>query len=738
MAIFNISFFITSAIALFLGFFVYSKNPRSNLHKSWLFLSTTTALFCFFYQLHLSASTHGLAVLWSKLLALGAVPTSFSFLLFVANLSRNVNKARIFIRFSLLGMIFFLWSVVFTDLFFKGVEPNDFFEYYAVAGKLFPLYIAYYLVNVAVSYWLAFDRLHQSITAVERSTIKATIFASLVGFGAGGCTFAPMYNLPALSFLTILMPIYPIIFSLAILRGRFLDIEVMIKRTAVFAGLFAFSYGVFAIFTFVGQALFERYFGWNRWTSMAPTICIIVITFQPLRNFLIKITDKYLFQKDFNPVELLKLFSRDILTELDLNKIVQGTKEIINNTIHPEYFSIYLYDTTKRHYMAHGETPHHDLEDGSKLIDALNQSDKPILIEGNRAKNHVAQNDVREEMKRLKMVLALPLKHKNSLLGFMLFGKKKSDEEYSQLDVEILSNLAIGETIAVANAQANEELAKIKTLENLGAMADSMSHQVNNRFHTITMLLGDLDDYIHYMYEEKFDSQSTEERFKSFQEIVQKAHRDIKDAVANAERGGVIAKAMLLKTRYDKFDDEEVDISKALELGLVFVSFKHKQEFKTITIKEHIEPALPKVYGKLAILQDIFANPVDNAVEAILIKKEGDKTNTEEGKIDVYVNHDRARDWITIRIEDNGNGMTPKELESVNSFVPYFTTKGSSSKKSGFGAGIHALAHFVIKILEGKLWYESTKGVGTVCHIEFPARREKPKPIEETGSQKGT
>lgn len=68
--------------------------------------------------------------------------------------------------------------------------------------------------------------------------------------------------------------------------------------------------------------------------------------------------------------------------------------------------------------------------------------------------------------------------------------------------------------------------------------------------------------------------------------------------------------------------------------------------------------------------------------------------------------------YCRVSIEDQGKGIEPAIAERI--FIPYFTTK-----KSGSGLGL-AIAKQGIEQMKGKLWFETTPGVGTTFYIELP------------------
>ena len=70
---------------------------------------------------------------------------------------------------------------------------------------------------------------------------------------------------------------------------------------------------------------------------------------------------------------------------------------------------------------------------------------------------------------------------------------------------------------------------------------------------------------------------------------------------------------------------------------------------------------------------------------------------------------------LTVKIKDTGSGIDEKIKEKL--FTPGFTTK-----KSGIGSGLGlAISQKIVEKHNGKIYFESQKGVGTEFVIEIPS-----------------
>lgn len=102
-------------------------------------------------------------------------------------------------------------------------------------------------------------------------------------------------------------------------------------------------------------------------------------------------------------------------------------------------------------------------------------------------------------------------------------------------------------------------------------------------------------------------------------------------------------------------------------------------------------------------LKQVLINILKNAVEA----KDGSK---EKSIIEVVVK-DLGKD-VSIKIKDNGIGMTKEELDKVGQM--FFTTK-----KKGTGLGT-CLSKEIVKLHNGNITYTSKKGEWTLVNITLP------------------
>ena len=150
-----------------------------------------------------------------------------------------------------------------------------------------------------------------------------------------------------------------------------------------------------------------------------------------------------------------------------------------------------------------------------------------------------------------------------------------------------------------------------------------------------------------------------------------------------------------------KIEKEELDLVMLLEeLDSALKPLFHERKIATNYNIPYEELYMEADYSRL---KQVLLNIFKNAVEA----KDGSK---EKSIIEVVVK-DLGKD-VSIKIKDNGIGMTKEELDKVGQM--FFTTK-----KKGTGLGT-CLSKEIIKLHDGNITYSSKKNEWTEVNITLP------------------
>jgi signal transduction histidine kinase len=127
-----------------------------------------------------------------------------------------------------------------------------------------------------------------------------------------------------------------------------------------------------------------------------------------------------------------------------------------------------------------------------------------------------------------------------------------------------------------------------------------------------------------------------------------------------------------------------------------------------------LAPALPRCFVDPPQLNAAILNLVVNARDAM--------PDGGDIRISTALVHSRGRsdrDYIRVRVRDNGAGMAPDVLARI--FDPFFTTKGDR----GTGLGIPQVQAMMNRV-HGHVTVDSKVGKGTTFDLFFPAQADPP------------
>lgn len=696
MNIYAITSLIGSTSALALGIFVYFKDRENQVNKAFGLLSLAIFMWVFscFRESSLSPDAKEAALLWDIYLYTGAAFAPVLFLRF--NLIAVGKKAKfsVIIAYVFAAIFFILNLVPNLRLFYiKDVIRRYPFRFIAVPGPLWYLYILYYTLCTSQAFYYLNIGLKNSYGA-KRNQIKYLLLSCLIIFIAATMYLFLVFNVKTPPLDNILVACYSIVTAYSIVRHQLMDIEVVIKKTVVFASLLAFVFGVFITVAYlVGQL-----FGGGRLLSYAITSLIIVLFHRSLETWLINATDKFLFQKKYEYKEILKAFIDEVITVLNLDEVVNSTLKLLDQTLHPYTASIFILNKAEDKYQLYNA---YGLEDKnmtfapeSKLTAFLKRTHNPAAIK--QINGIVGVNpEIASEMSKLKAVVVLPLMLHNDLIGFISLGRKKSDEEYTKDDLDVLLDLARTESIAVGNAQLLTEAAQAERRAAIGTMAAGIHHEIGNPLNIINtkiqLFLTSVDRGFY--------------KGKPKEEILQECKNILNETINQSSRIADITRRLSNFAKPSKeFKPELLSIFQEIDEALFMAG--HELELEKIKINKEISSESFKMRADRHDLQQVFFNIIRNAGQAI----EGEGTIT----IRVLSTQDNK---IRIEIEDTGKGISEDKQHRI--FEPFFTTKGTR----GTGLGLSIVRQLVWRN-KGEISFRSQGGVGTTFILEFPKATE--------------
>jgi signal transduction histidine kinase len=119
---------------------------------------------------------------------------------------------------------------------------------------------------------------------------------------------------------------------------------------------------------------------------------------------------------------------------------------------------------------------------------------------------------------------------------------------------------------------------------------------------------------------------------------------------------------------------------------------RSKARAKSAAVAIDVEPGLPRVRGFAGELNQIWANLIDNALDAV----------PDSGRVEVLANREGQR--VAVRVVDNGSGIPAEIRERI--FDPFFSTKPVGQ---GTGLGLD-ITRRLVRHNDGEISVESQPG----------------------------
>jgi signal transduction histidine kinase len=322
----------------------------------------------------------------------------------------------------------------------------------------------------------------------------------------------------------------------------------------------------------------------------------------------------------------------------------------------------------------------------------------------------------RDVFDTLEVELLVPILYGVDLLGVIAVGRKLSGDRLAADDRLLLRTLANQSSIAIENAKAFDEIAKLnETLEarveertaelrdtqaqlvqaekmkSLGQLVAGVAHELNNPIGFVHANLQLLDEFIGKLLT---PGRSPEQTAKSREAIAKLLVRSRE----GTERVKKIVQDLRTFSRMDQADLQDANLNEEIERTLTLM----EPRFKNAIQVERDLGNLPRVRCYPGQLNQVFLNLLMNSCDAL----------GKKGKIRIRTR--RSSGGVRLEFHDDGPGI-PAEIQP-QIFDPFFTTK-----PVGVGTGLGlSISHGIIARHGGRIALESEPGRGTTFVIELP------------------
>lgn len=690
-----ISSLATSFTTLALALFVFLKNKKRPLNRTFALYTVSIGVWSYGFYRMITASNIEQGLFWSRALHIGAlfIPTLFLHFVLIM-IERAKKQKKIIIATYIISFIFLLLCP--TKFFVSTPVPKDVFRYFVNPGPLYWAYPAFFFSCIVYTHYELF-RAYRKSRGLKKNQIKYLLLAYWLGYTGGATAFFPLFNIHMPSFGLYTIPACMIMIAWIIIRYQLLDITFVFRQMMVSA-----AYALILAIVFLPVIFLVR----NSFFYLGITVTILILTAPYIYTLLAKhffsIVDILVFKKKYSYTDKLDKFIEDMI-------LIHEQKDLFKNTINnlaailgTNKVAILTLDHIHNDYIIRAKTEMEDVENFTIAADnALIQwlkKHKDVFIR-EEADKLLSREDtavINNILNSLEATMCIPTMLKEDLVGIITLGEKSSGQMYSHIDTSILHRLGTQFAIVLDYKRVEAELRKKSEYEAVGKMAMEISHETRN-------LLVPVKTFMQMLPEKLNDP----EFMGSFRQI---ADTNI-DAMARKTED-----ILFFTERKLPAFIKDADVNKVLNNVVYGLQEKIKKE--NITVVKELN-SLPPVMADRNLLLHIFTNLIVNALDAMKGREGKIRIRSQIHSAPTGQMQEISSRWIRVEVKDDGPGIPPEIKEKV--FDAFVTTKsgGGSLQKHGAGLGL-AVVKRAVDDHHGIISVDSKINKGTTFVIDLP------------------
>jgi signal transduction histidine kinase len=515
------------------------------------------------------------------------------------------------------------------------------------------------------------------------------------------------YGLVAEEVILLFSAIIPVAFAISIVKYHILDIDLILKRSVVYALATGSLLVIYAAIVGVAAGLVTTVTVEFSILISGFAAVVVALLFEPVRVRVQRFVDKKFFRVQYNFREAQRKFVEEIKLCVDVRQLASLIVDRTNEIIPLERIAFFALEQPGNRLKLLEHVGYDLLESRTVRFEVeklRSRLDQPVGIEGMIESGVAFEAADRAVFQRWGMALVFPLiSEDRSALGFLVLGEKKSGSRFAVEDVDLLQSvtaqaalmmerIALQQKLLIEHAEAQrlEELNRLKSY-----FVSSVSHDLKTPLTSIRMFAEMLQR------RKKLGTKQTHESLEIIVGESERLSRLISNVLdfAKIERG------------VKEYQFGEVSLNDIVSHVLRTMQYQFKMAKCTVRVKLCRHETL--VRADADAVAEVVINLLTNAIKYSGAKKR------------ISVSTEQADGLVSVRVSDNGIGVSQEQFDNI--FEPFFRVRtGETQRVGGVGLGLAIVKH-VMDAHGGKIEVESTPGIGSAFTLVFPVGGEHSK-----------
>ena len=278
--------------------------------------------------------------------------------------------------------------------------------------------------------------------------------------------------LPGADTVLFLLLLWPATLAYVIIKHRFMDIDVIVKRGVAYAMMSGFVVAAyFLLVVGVGKLVLYLTGSTNQLVTIIATL-IIAAVFNPVKNRIRLFVDRRFYPSRFLYREAIRQFNHQLRNVVDLQKLLDLLQGFFTETMRIRPSLIFWKDTPEpRFVLRDANNPSARVShrivftEQDAVLQKLRKQQGLVDLTELTARSEEIPPEEWQRWRALQTELVLPLLKKDELVGFITLGLKEDEEPYYKEDLDLLATLNDQVNMTLENALLTEELREQERLK---------------------------------------------------------------------------------------------------------------------------------------------------------------------------------------------------------------------------------------------------------------------------------
>ena len=713
---------------LFLGYVSYRSNPKNLTNRLLAIMTLIIAIWIAFNYQSLHASTEATTLFWIRAVMGITTPLGPILYLFLKSFPDGKYKiAKIKLNLIVISM-----AVVFA----VSVSPLTFPAVSTANGTIIPtlgwgiLLYALYAFGFALAGFTSIINKYKTAHGLVKIQLKYLILGVILTFAlqlitnllsvmlgySGAVAFGPLSSLFLVGSI-----------SYAVVKHQLLDIRFVLARTISYSLLTFIIIGFYTISLFlIGRIFVPESFSSGQLVLSILLAIVTAYTFQPLKTFLERVTDRIFYHDNYSSQELIATVTKILASEIEIRILSSSLLKELYQSLKISKATLVVVRGKSQIFaqnypleMEKSEVP--DLND---LVALSQLSPKLYIFET------LIENTTKKILREKKIGTALVMKIDEDMEVLLLLGEKLSGDIYTKKDIEVLTILSAEIMISIKNASYVEEIQRFNiTLKEEVDRATNKLSSANRRLleldklkdefvsmasHELRTPMVSIRNYVWMVLNGKGGKVNPKQR-----EYLRRAY----DSTSRLSR---LVNSMLNLSRIESgrviLSVEQADIRKVIKDVITEIGMRADKAGIKLTLRQKVEGEksgeavqLPSVLIDIDKIKEVLINLIGNSLK--FTPAGGSITGT------LTV----GKQFVKVGITDTGVGLNDEQIPKL--FQKFSMLRESYSSNAtmaqGTGLGLY-ICKSIIELHGGKIWIESEgAGKGSTFFFTIPRYSEE-------------